>query len=460
MPARYTSTRTIRGAGICALALVLVSLPATPATAQDRSLIPGEVKVVGGGTSATISWLGVGTEGVTYRVLRQGDADRAPIDITRPVSVTSAVDTRVGAGMTYSYQVMAVFRDGTTTSSDPVKYTAPSAPAPTPPPLLVVTQPALQTATAVPLFATAVTGITVTGTTASAVVSWAPAGMATSYAVTRTQPGGIASQPVTGITGTSWNDPGPAGIGFTKAGVYAYDVTASLSNGTTVTGQTTWTRPSPTCAAPPPAQPMLTILAPLPATVIGPYPGVAGFSWQASGSAVIAHRMDRSVQGSGIWTPAGTSCDGAITLSYAYYGYIDRTAGTVAPNTAYLYRLTAIAANGETGERILNWTSPNAPVLHWLSAVVSGSSVTLKFRYEAPATNAPQTPSERYHVTSDYGLDQVVSSGTFCASLAGCTLVVNGVPSGSHVFTVTAGWGNSRTNPIVTMSANNTVVIP
>ena len=460
MPARFTSTRTIRGAGICALAVVFGCLAATPATAQDRSLVPGEVKVAGGGTSATISWVGVGSEGVTYRVLRQGDADRAPIDITRPVSVTSAVDTKVVAGLTYSYQVMAVFRDGTTTSSDPVKYTAPSAPAPAPPPLIAVTQPALQTATAVPLFATAVTGITVTGTTASAVVSWAPAGMATSYAVTRTQPGGIASQPVTGIMGTSWNDPGPSGVGFIKAGVYTYDVTASLSNGTTVTGQATWTRPAPTCAAPPAGQPMLTILAPPPATIIGPYPGVAGFLWQGSSPAVIAHRMDRSVQGSGTWTPAGTSCDGAIDYGYPYFAYIDRTAGVVAPNTAYLYRLTAIAANGETGERILNWTSPNAPVLHWLSAVVSGNSVTLKFRYEAPATNAPQLPQDRFRVTSDYGVDLPVVGGSACAGLAGCTLVVNGVPSGSHVFTVTASWGSARNNPVTTMSAANTVVIP
>jgi hypothetical protein len=462
MPARSTSTSTIRGANIGALALALIALFQIPAAAQDRSQVPTEVRVVGEGTSATVTWTGVASEGVTYRVLRQGDADRSAIDITRPVSGTSAVDTKVVAGLTYSYQVMAVFRDGTSTSSELVKYSAPAAPAPAPAPvpLTVVTQPPLLTATAVPLFATAVTGISITGTTASAQVSWSPASMATSYAIKRTMPNSAApTQPVSGITGTSWNDPGPGGVGFTKAGVYTYEVVASLSNGTTVSGQATWTRPAPTCAAPPASQQMLTILTPSQATVIGPYPGIAGFTWVAN-SAVIAHRMERSVQGSGTWTEAGTSCDGAIGFSSPYYDYLDRTAGTVAPNTAYIYKLTAIAATGETGVRELNWTSPNAAVIHWLSAVVSGNSVTLNFRYEAPATNPPRAPSERFHVTSDYGLDQVISSGSYCSSLAGCTLVVNGVPSGSHVFTATAAWGASRTAPITTMSANNTVIIP
>ena len=227
-------------------------------------------------------------------------------------------------------------------------------------------------------------GITVNGTTtASATVTWEPVAGAVSYTVTRSMP----AQPlccegsVAGLTTTTWTDPGPQMIGFALAGVYVFEVTAVLGDGTTVSGQANWTRPDPTCAAPPPGN--LVVLEPLVAAnqfvSHGPFPSGAVFTWAnsqlrgAQARGVIAYRAERSAQGTNAWTLAATSCGGAspiVTAASSQPGlpimlFADGL-GKIVPNTTYLYRVTAFAANGETGTSTVAWTAPGPVVLRWL----------------------------------------------------------------------------------------------
>ncbi len=364
-------------------------------------------------------------------------------------------------GTTYFYQVVAAYEvDGTTGAAAPVEFTMPAplivappvariratAGVTSPPPTLAPAGAASRSLLATP---TAVRGITVTGTIASATVTWQPVNGAVSYTVTRSTP---TNQPLAlfpGLTTTTWTDPGPQSLGFTSAGGYGYQVAALLGNGTTVSGQANWTRPNPTCAAPPPNTPMLAILTPTTFQPSGPFPNGAVLTWakpyyKAGQADVVAYLMERSVSGTNAWTVAATSCGGAIPIALVQVTptnsplrFIDASGGIV-PNTTYDYRLTAFAANGETGTRTTTWLAPNPPLLHWLPPTIVGSTVTLNLRYESPTANAPPVAT-KLQFTGPSGLNQT-KVGPVCAVQSGCSVTFASVPTGTHPFTVTAQW--------------------
>ena len=122
----------------------------------------------------------------------------------------------------------------------------------------------------------------------------------------------------------------------------------------------------------------------------------------------------------------------------------------IVPNTTYLYRVTALAANGEAGQHTVTWTAPSPVVLHWLSAAATAGSVTLKWRYEPPTANAPAVPTG-YKITAPYGLNRGYIYP--CGALAGCTMVVTAVPPGTHTFSVAALWSLSTTGSVGQASA-------
>ncbi len=459
--------RLIQRACFGATAFALVALLPVSLTAQKGALAPTDVTIVGAGNSATVSWTPVPVKGVTYRVLRGLEARAPGEDLTRPIEAVSFVDPKVEQGVTYFYQVIVVYDDGTSAAAAPVAFTLPSVSPGTPTPAFgrpIGRAPgAPGPRVAIP---TAVTGIMVNGTTASATVSWQPVPGAVSYSVTRSTPDGYVPTTFPGLTTPTWIDPGPRSIGFEMAGVYGYLVTASLGGGASVSGQVNWTRPNPTCAAPLPNQPMLTLLDPTsrgPITHYGPYPSGAVFAWQNNkipGASVIAFRMERSVQGTNAWTLAATSCGGTLPIvGTGNMAFIDGLGGIV-PNTAYLYRLTAIAPTGEMGAGTIPWTSPSAVLLRWLSATVVGSTVTLKVRYEPPATNAPIAPTS-IRVTSSSGSTQTPSGGP-CAGLAGCSFVFPTMARGTHQFTVIATWTSPMGSgqALDKTTAETTVVVP
>lgn len=451
--------------------LLLLTLIPAGLAAQKGGAPPANVVVQASGSGAAVAWDLVKGRGVTYRVLRALDAKAPGLDITRPVDGGPLLDQQVAPGTTYFYQVVAVYPDGTTGVSPSVGYTVPAPPpAPSPAPAITsISSPRATTGslkgppvalapgstTRSPLATpTAVTNVQVQGTIASAVVSWQPVSGALSYSVKRAAPAGFGggagygtpgNSPASGLPATTWTDNGSGGVGFPAPGVYTYQVTAALPGGASVTGQTTWRRPDPTCAAPPAGQPMLAVLdvqalPPAHFHAIGPSPNGGVFTWTNPAGAA-AYRIERSTQGSAVWSLVGTSCGSAPEVmdpAAPNYGmwFFDRSGGVV-PNTAYVYRLTTIAANGEIGVSLIPWNAPNTPIVRWLSAAVAGNTVTLKWRYEPPLTNPPNLPA-LYRVTAPYGLSQ--GSLASCAGITGCTVVVNGVPSGSHKISATSAW--------------------
>lgn len=85
----------------------------------------------------------------------------------------------------------------------------------------------------------------------------------------------------------------------------------------------------------------------------------------------------------------------------------------------------------------------------------------MNLRYEPPATNAPVTPTS-FRVTAPNGLSLEPTGGS-CASLTGCSVVFNGVPNGTHYFTVRAEWTHGPpSSPVVLekMSADTTIAVP
>jgi hypothetical protein len=449
--------RVIRRAVLGAVATGLATLLPLRIDAQERAVPPTEVAVVADGASAIVTWTAVPVEGVLYRVVRTLDVGTKPTSLTDPIRETKIYDSKIEAGVTYFYQVIAVYPDATTAAAEYVSFTAPAVKTVTAEPLTLVTAIAPATMVMPP---TAVTGVTVEGsTTASALVSWQVVPGATSYSVTRTYYylGTQSGTAVSGLTTTSWTDHGPKGAGFPVAGTYTYDITANTGFGT-VSGQATWTRPSPSCDEPPATLQPLTILDPAPRVAVqSTNPAGPVFYWRSSwtnNSSLIALRMDRSIQGSGVSTLAKSSCAGTIPPIDVVF---DQIKGVVA-NTTYLYKLTGFAATGDIGVGTVAWTSPNPSVMHWISATAAGSNVTLNFRYEPPATNPPNATYIYYHVTAPYGFSQEWH-GMDCGRLVGCSLVVSGVPAGTHVFTVAAEWKVSG-NVVYRISSPTTVVVP
>ena len=206
---------------------------------------------------------------------------------------------------------------------------------------------------------------------------------------------------------------------------------------------------------------MLAVLTPGSATIDMVFPGGVSLSWLPpfKNSPVVAFRVDRSLQGSNTWTQVATTCDPSVKKTASQYAVLDLGPG-LAPNTTYSYRLMALAVNGEAGSTTVNWTSPNTSTLRWLSSSVAGNTVTLKYRYEPPTSNAPSPPYSRYYLTAPYGLNQMVPApGGGCIALAGCTVIVNNVPSGTHVFTLTASWTDGVTT-YAKITADTTVIVP
>lgn len=72
------------------------------------------------------------------------------------------------------------------------------------------------------------TGLEVTGTAASATVTWEPIRGAMSYSVKRWKQDDpkCCTNAVRGLTETRWTDQGPAGEGFPQPGIYVFGVTA------------------------------------------------------------------------------------------------------------------------------------------------------------------------------------------------------------------------------------------
>lgn len=105
----------------------LAVVSAAPLSSQVAA--PTNVTAVAGRGTVTVSWTGIRNREVTYRVLRALDQKARGEDLTRPLTfdVASFVDATVAAGITYFYQVIAVYGDGSEGASAAVQYPASAA---------------------------------------------------------------------------------------------------------------------------------------------------------------------------------------------------------------------------------------------------------------------------------------------------------------------------------------------
>ncbi|HTL06299.1 MAG TPA: fibronectin type III domain-containing protein [Gemmatimonadales bacterium] len=164
--------------------------------------------------------------------MRSPDAVQLGRDLTAPIAVAAFLDTRVIAGGTYFYQVIAVYADGSTGTAAPVGVTLAAAP---------IAQTTLSTATptlapapvtsstsVIPVAGAAPTGVVITGTPLVAHLSWNAMANAQRYAVWRGE-GTSVSVEVTpaGFTGTQFQNVVPD-----PRVTYRFAVTAYYPNGT------------------------------------------------------------------------------------------------------------------------------------------------------------------------------------------------------------------------------------
>lgn len=449
----------------CWIAVALV-LPSRAEAQKSRNLSPSGVTVQSAGAGVAIDWLPIPVRGVTYRVLRAPDPASAGVDLIAPSSKNGAVDPNPAPGVTYFYQVVAVFTDGSQQAAAPVQFTVPGAMVKS---VSTISSRGRSSAVAAAAAAapTVLSGISVNGTMAAATVTWPPVQAVASYTVTRSHPNDATSHTSPSLTTTTWTDTGIRGVGLENAGVYTYQVTATRTDGSVVTGSTTWTRPDPTCPAPAPNQPLLVALDPAVGSMAGfvatgPFPSGPMFNWNRNaGSGVVGYRVDRSVSGSSIWAPLATTCTVPSAFHFtpapSMVQFVD-TIPNIVPNTTYLYRLTAYATTGDIGSHIVPWLAPNTATLQWLPGTISGTSVTVKWRYNPPATNAPASPI--WFQLQWPGGSQRLQRG--CSALAGCAYTAS-VASGAQAFRVVAGWGRtthygSSLGPTISAVAADTVI--
>ena len=94
-------------------------------------------------------------------------------------------------------------------------------------------------------------GIAVTGTAASATVSWQAMAGAVSYSVRRWKQDDLkcCNNAASGIGKPAWVDYGASNEGFAQAGVYVFEVSVLLDDKTTGVSQFSWTRPETPAAS-------------------------------------------------------------------------------------------------------------------------------------------------------------------------------------------------------------------
>lgn len=241
----------IRKLGTAATALFIMLLP-TVLWAQKGELAPTNVSAVASGSGANVSWTPVSGRGVTYRVLRAPNEKERGVDLTDPISSAGFQDVKLEPGVTYFYQIVALYDDGTLAAAAPLAFTMPSAATMAPlEPIAALprrggNQP-IAAPTALPPAlrrAAAPANVNISGSPASAVVSWGLADGASGYSVERWSQVNPAccrtASPLLPDNATSWAD-----SNYPLDGSYTFRVTAYHPNSTQAAVDVSWVRPVP-----------------------------------------------------------------------------------------------------------------------------------------------------------------------------------------------------------------------
>jgi microsomal dipeptidase-like Zn-dependent dipeptidase len=238
------------------------------------------------------------------------------------------------------------------------------------------------------------TGLEVTGTTASATVTWKPVEGAGSYSVKRWKQDDLkcCNNSVADLTETTWTDNGPTREGF-QPGVYVFEVTAQLK-GTSGVAVINWTLPEAPAPAPAPttartrAAPPPLSLAPAPAPAPAAAGGVAGGDLGAPlptatprGAPPLAVERLPAPAPTGVtvtgtpasatlgWQPVAGVASFVVTRQQANVPAVQQALpptntgmydSGLKPATAYTYTVRAIQADGREGSTDVQFTTPPA----------------------------------------------------------------------------------------------------
>jgi hypothetical protein len=162
--------------------------------------------------------------------------------------------------------------------------------------------------------------------------------------------------------------------------------------------------------------------------------------------------VDRTPEATESWTLVGSSCGGPSPLKpnavVPTVMTIQDIAGGLTGNV--IYRVTAVSGSGQVGWNSVHW-SPPCKGRFTVTPTVTGSSVKLDWtfiRLCALSVWGEVALPDVVHVASSFGYagDQVGAEHG--------SVVVDGVPRGTHTFTLTGIW-----YPDASMSASFTVVV-
>ena len=151
--------------------------------------------------------------------------------------------------------------------------------------------------------------------------------------------------------------------------------------------------------------------------------------------------MLRAVDGTNNWSIAGSSCASPnVFRKTQVQGVVegrwvivfDDISGGVVPNTRYVYQVKAFGPAGEMGWNSTRWTAPDPPKATWLPSVIVGSSATLNFTY--PKQSSVERADE-WVLTAPDG-----RHWNGYVTTSNISVQVQGLPVGTHIFTLTLQW--------------------
>jgi hypothetical protein len=229
----------------------------------------------------------------------------------------------------------------------------------------------------------------VTGTAASATITWQPVVGGVSYSVKRWKQDDLrcCNNASSALGKPTWTDYGASEAGFTQAGIYVFEVTVVMEDRTTAASVVNWTRPE-VAPAPVISREALTVktvqtlslAAPAGVTVRND-PSALVFSWQPVSGAT-GYQIDAAPAPEGPWTPLVSAPIAAAQFAY-----------TPAPALLTYYRVSAaLSLAVSANSTIVPFTYQAAPLNPLgVSAVQSGADVTLSWNPVAGASGYSMT---------------------------------------------------------------------
>ena len=270
-------------------------------------------------------------------------------------------------------------------------------------------------------------GVTATTFSSSAIdITWTASASATSYRVERSADAGASWVEAVTTGTTSFRDSGLA-----ASTTYGYRVVATNAGGDS--------SPSSTATATtfPPAPP-----APAGVSATGISSTRIDVTWSASGGAT-GYRAERSADGGGSWTVAGTTANRAFSDT------------GLAPSTTYVYRIVATNSGGDSPPSVTatatTLQAPPAAPASLTATVVSSTAIDLAWQASTGATGY------RVERSANGGASWTIAgitSGATTLSDTGLT------PATTYIYRVIASNAGGDSAPSATATASTQVAPP